>query len=273
MTPPQLDSRAYLDHLQNESARFRAVLADTPREARVPSCPGWSADDLLWHLTEVHQTWLRAVTDRPTAPSFDDLPARPDEDEALFDLFDLTHAEFVAALREADPEEAAWSWSTDPDHHRVGWILRRQAHEALIHRRDAELAADQISPFDTDLAADGVAEVLQVMYGGDPGWGQFTPESAYAEFRMPDARASVWVQPGSFSGTAPGGEVARAEPDFRVVSETDLDPDSEAEVVVLGAAADLDAWLWHRRDDTGIEAVGDLDLFARIREILRQPID
>ena len=43
----------YLDHLAQDSARFAAALQDTPPRAPVPSCPGWDADDLLWHRPPV----------------------------------------------------------------------------------------------------------------------------------------------------------------------------------------------------------------------------
>lgn len=43
----------YLGHLARDSARFAAALRGTPARAPVPSCPGWNADDLLWHRPPV----------------------------------------------------------------------------------------------------------------------------------------------------------------------------------------------------------------------------
>jgi hypothetical protein len=43
-----------------------------------------------------------------------------------------------AFLAATAPSTPAWTWSED---HTVGFIRRRQAHEALIHRIDAEQAA------------------------------------------------------------------------------------------------------------------------------------
>ena len=70
--------------------------------------------------------------------------------------------------RRRRPAEEAWTWSDD---HTVGFILRRQAHEALVHRLDAEQAAGRGHELDAALAADGVHECLDVMYGGMPPWG------------------------------------------------------------------------------------------------------
>ena len=47
----------FLDHLAADSARFREVLTTAPAGARVPTCPDWDADDLLWHLGEVQWFW------------------------------------------------------------------------------------------------------------------------------------------------------------------------------------------------------------------------
>ncbi len=47
--------------LAANSRRFREVLAGVPDATRVPSCPDWSAADLLWHLTEVQSFWHTIV--------------------------------------------------------------------------------------------------------------------------------------------------------------------------------------------------------------------
>ena len=56
-----------------------------------------------------------------------------------------------------------WMWNLDGRH--AGYIARRQAHEALIHRIDAELTAGRRTPVDAALGTDGIDEVLSVMHG------------------------------------------------------------------------------------------------------------
>ncbi len=51
--PPDAAPPEYVTHLARDSARFVSVLRTTPAGTRVPTCPGWDADDLLWHLAEV----------------------------------------------------------------------------------------------------------------------------------------------------------------------------------------------------------------------------
>ena len=184
-----MQSLDYLDHLQRESARFlTAVLAAAP-DAPVPSCPGWSADDLLWHLAEVQWFWseiVRSGTDDPE-PVQAAKPARPGDRAALADFYRVASGGLLATLAAAAPDDAAWTWSSD---HTVGFIRRRQAHEALVHRVDAELAAGVRTPLDPLLAADGVDEALRVMYSGLPGWGTYTPTAGPLLVRTTDTASA-----------------------------------------------------------------------------------
>jgi MDMPI C-terminal domain len=107
------------------------------------------------------------------------------------------------------------------------------------------------------------------MYGNLPVWGSFDPLPQYVEFRLTDAGTSVWTQPGIFAGTAPDGTVYANEKDMHVVPA----PGGAADVVVSGPAGALDAWLWHRRDDAGIDVTGDGAVWDHAREVLDQPID
>lgn len=263
-----LDPATYLAHLRAESARFLEVLQGCAPDARVPSCPDWDADDLLWHLTGVQHFWHHVVTHRPAAPDAYVEPERPGTRDELVAAFHEAHAALVGALDDADPADAAWSWSA-PDHQDVAFTFRRQAHEALIHRLDAELTAGAVTPLPAALAADGVAEVLDVMYGGLPPWGRFEPRAEYAEFRATDTGTSVWVQVGTFSGTSPDGTERSGEPDQHVVP----DPGVPAQLVVSGTAGDLDAWLWHRAGEDGVTITGESGVRSHVGAVLGQAID
>src|SRR5215207_830410 len=201
----RLEFPDYLDHIRRDSARFRAVLGDCDPAAQVPSCPDWTAADLLWHLTTVQHWWEAMVTNRPQSGEemgYEE-PARPEAYDALLAAYDDAHAAFLAALEAADPAEPAYSWSSKPSAQTVAFTYRRQAHEALIHRIDAELTTGTLTAMDTALATDGVDETLDKMYGHLPDWGTFDAQSRYVEFRITDAGTSVWTQLGTFSGTPP----------------------------------------------------------------------
>jgi uncharacterized protein (TIGR03083 family) len=154
-----------LEDIRRESDRFHAVLSTCDPGARVPACPDWDAADLLWHLTDVQWFWTRVITTRPAAPPEDlEHPQRPESYEELLSGFAAQSAALVEALAEAGPDAEAWHWSAVQT---AGTSYRRQAHEALIHRLDAEQTAGQVTPLDPALAADGVREALDVMYGGE----------------------------------------------------------------------------------------------------------
>ena len=266
----RLEFPDYLDHIRRDSARFRAVLGDCDPAAQVPSCPDWTAADLLWHLTTVQHWWEAMVTNRPQSGEemgYEE-PARPEAYDALLAAYDDAHAAFLAALEAADPAEPAYSWSSKPSDQTVAFTYRRQAHEALIHRIDAELTTGTLTAMDTALATDGVDETLDKMYGHLPDWGTFDAQSRYVEFRITDAGTSVWTQLGTFSGTPPEGDPIADEPDMHVVP----DPGVDADAVVTGNAGDIDAWLWHRRDDAGITMTGDAAVLDHARVVLGNPI-
>ncbi len=83
----RLTAARYLAHIRDESARFRDVVAATPTGTRVPGCPDWDAEDLLWHLAEVQWFWGTVIASRPAGPP-QGHPARPLGRRALLDFFD-----------------------------------------------------------------------------------------------------------------------------------------------------------------------------------------
>jgi uncharacterized protein (TIGR03083 family) len=232
----------------------------------VPSCPDWTAGDLTWHLAEVQHYWAHMVRGRPDA-SPDDYqdPQRPATHEEVLALFDEHSGSMIDALRGADPDEYAWTWSSGD--RTVGFVLRRQALEVLIHRLDAELAAGQVTALDPLLSADGVDELLGVMFGGCPPWGTYSPLPHYIRIDLTDVDQQVWVQLGHFDGTDPDG-VSHHEDDIRVVEEPGAEPDA----VIEGPAGALVAWLWRRGDDSEIKVHGDRAMYDHFRLAVNHPI-
>lgn len=262
-TPSRLTTAQLLAHLEAESARFREAITAADPSAAVPGCPEWTAEDLLWHLTGVQAFWAWILQHRPEGPERYQQPERP-EHQVLLAAFDTAHGSLLAALRDAPVEEQAWTWAPKQT---VGFILRRQAHEALIHRVDAEQSVGQHSlpaSIDPDLARDGVVEVLEVMYGGCPPWGTITPIDRYLKIAPERSDGSgpepVWVQLGWFSGTDPDG-VDHEGDDLLVVDDPGVEPD----VVIAGPMGAVDQWLWHRTDDWALEVTGDLEVLNRFR--------
>jgi uncharacterized protein (TIGR03083 family) len=258
----------FLQHLRDESARFLGVLRGSDLSRPVPSCPGWTGADLLWHLGSVQWFWGTVVRDRlQTAEGLAE-PARPDSDHGLVQFFEEQSARLLLALTDADPAEEVYMWADDKT---VGYIRRRQAHEALIHRLDAELTTgDTPTPFDPALASDGLQEVLDVMYGGQPPWGSFTVGGPQLRVVAEDTGLVLAVVLGRFTGTDPESGDAVDEADLSVQA---ADPETAPAAVVRGRAEDLDAWAWHRRDDAALTVEGDRAAYEQLLAVLAAPID
>lgn len=268
-----LEFPEYLGHLRNESARFREVLSLCAPAERVPGCPAWNAADLLWHLTGVQDFWATIIATRPDGPSGDESDqgaTRPDTYAGILEAFDAATSALTKALDTADPADAAWSWASGAGSQTVGFTFRRQAHEALIHRVDAEQAAGARTAIDPALAADGVTEVLDVMYGGCPPWGEFSPLPHYLRVELTDVDEQVWVQLGHFHGTDPDtGESYHEEDDIKVVADPGVEPDA----VIEGPAAEVDLWLWRRGDDELIKVHGDRRVYDHFRAAVHHPLN
>jgi uncharacterized protein (TIGR03083 family) len=263
---PNLD---YFAHIRRESTRFAGCLATSDRSARVPTCPDWDAADLLWHLTEVQLFWGAIVRDRLSDPAAAEAakPARPDDFGALLTLFDHATVALLDALASTPGRTEVWTWADD---HTVDFVLRRQAHEALIHRLDAELVVSDPTCVDRDLASDGVDEALTLVFGEVPSWGAFTPDGAHGAIATNDTLAAWKIAFGRFVGTGPDSGKVYDLDSFVVVEEgTDVDP----AFTVRGNAADLDAWLWGRAPVSLLAVDGDRELFTRFEQIVSRGVE
>lgn len=247
------------DHLIRESARFAEAIGQAAPGATVPPCPDWNADDLLWHLAEVQYFWGTVVVDQVDGTEGQKrTPERPADRAGLLEFYQQASSRLAGALTGASPDAPAWTWSDD---HTIGFIQRRQAHEALIHRVDAELTAGQRTPIDQALAADGVDEALRVMYGSCPPWGTITPEEPRRTIRVraTDTGGSWLIALGRFTGTDPDDGKSYDEPDVHVAA---ADSGETTLAEISGSAADLDLWLWHRETMGPVEQSGDQDVLG-----------
>ena len=258
----------YLRHLRTESARFAEVMRTAPADARVPTCPDWDSDDLLWHLGEVQWFWATIVRENPSDPSSVQHPDRPAGRDGLLGFFEESTHALQQALTDTDPGDHRWTWA---DEQTVGFIRRRQAHEALVHRVDAELTADvERQAMDAALCADGVDEALRVMFAEAPDWGRVDPEpGATLRVRADDTADSWLVTLARFTGTDPDGK-SYDEPVIEVAA---ADSGDASVAVVTGAAADLDCWVWGRPIEAPLDRVGDERVLARFQEMVDRGID
>lgn len=250
----------FVETVRSASTRFADAASAAGWTAGVPCCPDWRVADLVWHLTEVQHFWATIVEERQSEPDVPDLD-RP-ADDALLDWFRAQSGRLTDALAAADPYDECWSWDEN-EGGTVSWVRRRQAHEALVHRVDAEQAAGwELDPIPMDLAVDGVAEVLTVQLSGIPAWAEFVPGGGTMELYASDARRAFGFEIGRMVGTslASGRHYDLGALELR-------DGIAEPSAIVAAPAADLYLWLWGRRGEEDFRVDGDHGLLGVLRAL------
>lgn len=243
----------YLAAITSDSALLAAAARRGLDEA-APCCPGWAVRDVVGHTGVVHRQKERIVRGGllDGQPDLGDPPAAD-----LIPWFEEGAELLTETLAASDPATAIWTW--DPEDRSVGFWYRRMAQETLIHRVDAEQAHGPVSPIDTDLALDGIDEILNLFIGGVEDWG--TLEMRDETVRL-SADGRVWtVRSAAFSGTSPGGREYRDLQMF-VPSHGDDLPDATIE----GDAAAVDLWLWGRGTLDELVVIGDTGIVSLLRE-------
>jgi hypothetical protein len=227
-----------VDVIRTHAAGLAALGRRHDLTTPVPTCGDWDLADLLWHLAEVHDLWHHVIVHRPAGPDDYEQPDRPPVTE-LADLLDDRCAALTVVLAAADPAERAWSWA---DEQTVGFTLRRQSHEALIHHLDGLLAVGaRVPDVAPALAADGVDELIDVMLTGVPDWADYERTAGTVLLRATDTADEWALAYGRMTGTSPHTGTTYDLVAMEVLPEV-TDPDTE----IAGAAFELDRWLWGR---------------------------
>ncbi|GAB3298120.1 maleylpyruvate isomerase family mycothiol-dependent enzyme [Epidermidibacterium keratini] len=140
--------------LATAGAAFAEYAGSLDPQTAVPSCPGWTMQQLVGHLGGVH-AWAAAVV-RGSGPKV----PRPEPEGELSEWYLAQLGVLQQALAQTDQQQPVWTFNgTQP----VSFWARRQAHELAMHLCDAQLAAGQQPTYSGALAADAVSEVFDVM--------------------------------------------------------------------------------------------------------------
>jgi uncharacterized protein (TIGR03083 family) len=255
----------YLTHLISDSRRFAQTLAGVDPDSPVPCCPDWEATDLVWHLAEVQWFWGTIVTERLTDPGAaeDTKPERPITHGENLELLGRATERLQRGLASTTPDTTVWTWH-DPDQ-TAGFVRRRQTHEALIHRADAELTAGVQPVLDDELAADGVDEILSVMLAGTPSWATFEPDGGSVRILATDVGRQWGMAFGRMHGTSPSSGTTYDLDAVTIGSDA-----PQAQTTIEGSATALDLWLWGRAQADQLKVIGESALADRLREMAAQ---
>jgi uncharacterized protein (TIGR03083 family) len=228
-----LDKDSYLGAIEREG-QLLAKAGERALGAVVLACPGWTVQTVLVHVGRVY----RSVTEHVVARATDMIPFQKTPSPDSFDVvswFRQGHDEMLEALRGIDPAEPVWSWSDDKT---AGFYFRRMAHETAVHRYDAEQATGTPAPFDSDLAADGIAEMYQAVLPAGLERRQVTLPSGSLHLHRTDGEGEWMLKAadGAISLTHEHGK---------------------GDAAVRGAASDLFVFVWHRGMPDALQIFGD----------------
>jgi uncharacterized protein (TIGR03083 family) len=156
----------FLDEIRREIDRFYATANDADPALGVPTCPGWSIADLVWHLGEVHWFWAAIIETRATSPDGveADKPARPSAYNDLLTWGRSCADRMLDLLASSGDDVAVWTWALEATDHTVGFIRRHQVQEVATHRWDLQNAATTTTPdpIEKESASDSIDEMLAV---------------------------------------------------------------------------------------------------------------
>lgn len=270
MSPPGTATRLdFVEQYVAAAERFAVTVASTPMDVEVPTCPGWTAYDLVCHLGNVH-AWAATIVETCRRAAEQNDEPRSRKPKAVSAWYAGKAEDLYEVLRSADPEAPCWNFATGAGF--ADFWPRRQVHETTIHTVDL-LGCTGASPdLDVELAADGVDEVLRVFLRRMHDRGHPADLSAPVCLVATDVRRSWTVSPRAVvadpragvpaqprgSGTESAPAVVDGPP--RVVQRRLPGADQ-----VAGTAAALYTALWGRGPRDELTLTGDL---ARIEAFL-----
>jgi len=227
----ELSREQYLSHLNADYLLLAAAIPATPVE--VPSCPGWSTNDLAKHMAHVYLGQAFVVETGNQAANKEHLAPYP-RTENYLEFMSWGFEAITKALDINRPERPTWSWHYSD--RSVDFWFRRMAHETVIHRIDAEQAVGAVTSIDEALALDGVDEVLDFL----PLLGSW-PEAPNVDFGIVSIIAT----------TKNGSKIWDLNfTEHLATISAAAEPNAAARLVICGDAEAMDLYLWGRIDSS-----------------------
>lgn len=246
MTPVETN---YLATLEAESQ----ILLDRGRRwlgRRVPRYPRWRGADLLIH-TGIVQRWATDIVserraDRPPHPAW---PAIPDA--AAPGWFADGLRALVSCFEGADLSAPVWTISEDGT---AAFWLRRMAHEAALHRWDAESMGGTPHPIQAEVAWSGLVESLDIHFVRPLRRSMASHAQGSLALVASDSHRVMLVDLGT-------GQPTVAEIDGSIV---------DADATLRGTASDLWLCLMGRRSAESLHRGGAVQVTAAFERLLKE---
>lgn len=160
MSSPGTTTRLdFVEQYVAAAERFAVAVASIDLQATVPSCPKWTAYDLVCHLGNVH-SWAATIVETGLRAVGQNDEPRSRKPRVVSEWYAGKAEDLYEVLRTTDPGKPCWNFVFDEGG--AGFWQRRQMHETTIHTVDLFGADGREVELDTDVAVDGVDEVLTV---------------------------------------------------------------------------------------------------------------
>ncbi|MET0703665.1 MAG: maleylpyruvate isomerase family mycothiol-dependent enzyme [Mycobacterium sp.] len=149
--------------LIDEHQAFADTIAGGDPAAPVPTCPGWTVQQLFRHVGRGVRWSAQMVLDQATE-SLDPraVPGgKPPEDPAAATDWLTDGADkLLDAVNQTGADVPVWTFlGPRPS----AWWIRRRLHEVVVHRADAAIAVGVDFELDPALAADAISEWLELV--------------------------------------------------------------------------------------------------------------
>jgi uncharacterized protein (TIGR03083 family) len=153
--------------LESDAAALAALVAEQDLSLPIPTCPEWTLKQLATHVGRAHR-WAAEITrtrSQQVIP-FREVPdgRLPDDPAEHGPWLRAGARRLVDAVNDAG-DDLVWSF---PGPVPASYWSRRMAHETLVHRADADIAAGREPILDPVQATDAIDEWL-VLSGPGPG--------------------------------------------------------------------------------------------------------
>lgn len=232
-----------MDHaagLVEENRLLAAIAATADQGVPVPTCPGWTLQQLFRHVGRGDR-WAATIvrTGEPADPR-QVADGKPPEGGLVAWLHGAPTA-LLDAVAAVGAQTPVWTFVGPRP---AAWWIRRREYESVVHRADAALAVGLAYAVDPARAADGVSEWLELV--------------AERRRTTPDAPLPVGVAMhlhATDDGLGAAGEWLLRGTDDGVAVEPG--PAAGAAVAVRGSVRDLLLAVTRRRPADSVETVGD----------------
>lgn len=170
--PSSLTAVDYATAFLEENSAFSELFTDVDPSTPVPTCPGWTLEQLLRHVGRGDRWAAQIVRERLQEfldPRSVEGGKPPPERADAISWLQGGARRLVDAVKLTGAETPVWTFLGPRP---ANWWIRRRLHETAVHRADVAISTGGQFALAPEIAADGITEWLErvaIQAGGDGG--------------------------------------------------------------------------------------------------------